>query len=182
MVSEIASSEEAVRAPQPADARDAATVAAYRLAALGFTVLGIWVAWTAWGMTLYTEIGPGPGFFPFWAGGLLAIFAFVVLVQSLLGDIPRFERPIYPPQGKLVPVLVTVGAVAFFALGVQRIGFAPTTFVLLFVLLVTYRARLFPTALLVALGGSFGVTYVFQNWLGVVLPRAPNDLLLFIGM
>lgn len=181
-MTEIVSGEDASGARQPADGRDAVTVGAYRLAALALTILGAWVTFTAHGMTLYTEIGPGPGFFPFWAGLLLTIFAFVVLVQSFLGDVPRFERPIYPPRNKRVDVLVTVGAVAFFALAVQRIGFAPTTFVLLLVLLVTYRARLFPTAPLIAIGGSFGVTYVFQNWLGVVLPRAPNDLLLFIGM
>lgn len=167
---------------QPADAQDRVTVAAYRLAALALTVLGAWVTWTAWGMTLYTEIGPGPGFFPFWAGLLLTIFAFVVFVQSLFGDVPIFERPIYPPRSKVGSVLVTVGAVAFFALFVQRIGFAPTTFVLLLALLVTYRAHFFPTALLVALGGSFGVAYVFQTWLGVVLPRTPGGFLQFIGM
>jgi putative tricarboxylic transport membrane protein len=181
-VAEALSREEAAASPSPDGGRDGVTVAAYRLAALGFSVLGAWVVWTAWGMTLYTEIGPGPGFFPFWAGLLLAGFAFVVLVQSFLGDIPRFEAPIYPPRNKIGSVLVTVGAVAFYALFVQRIGFAPTTFVMLLMLLTTFRTRLFPTALLVALAGSFGVGYVFQTWLGVVLPRAPGGVLYFIGM
>jgi putative tricarboxylic transport membrane protein len=180
-MSEVTASEGASRPPKE-DGRDAVTISAYRLAALALTALGAWVAWTAYNMTYYTEIGPGPGFFPSWAGGLLAVFAFVVLVQSFFGDLPVFERPIYPPRNKVVSVVVTVGAVAFFAFFVQRIGFAPTTFVLVLALLVTYRARLFPTALLVAFGGSFGVTYVFQTWLGVVLPRAPSGVLQFIGM
>jgi putative tricarboxylic transport membrane protein len=161
---------------------DPIAIAVYRLVTFLFLVLGLWVCWTAYGLTLYGNLGPGPGFFPFCAGLLLAAFSALVLSQSFRGEPIRFSERLLAAPKPLIQAGVTLASIAGFALLVERIGFALTMFGVLFVLLVVNGCRAFPTAFAVALGGSFGVGFVFQKWLGVYLPAAPGGLLRFIGL
>jgi hypothetical protein len=55
-------------------------------------------------------------------------------------------------------------------------------FGMLLFLLLTRGCRLFPTAIGIALLGSFGVALAFTNFLGVFLPAAPGGMLRFIGL
>jgi putative tricarboxylic transport membrane protein len=157
-------------------------LAAYRLTAAAGLALGAWVCWYAIRLTYYTPLGPGPGFFPFWLGLMLGLACAAVLGVSFL------RRPISPYRSFLPrpasgrPMIATVAAIATFGLLVERLGFAITMAAVLLALLLAFGCRLFPTALLVALGGSFGIGFAFTRWLGVHLPPAPSGLFRAIGL
>lgn len=152
---------------------------AYRALVLAFLVGGLLVCRTAIGLTYYTPLGPGPGFFPFWAGGLLSLFCLMLLVQSFRAQIPAFD---IPDKGPMLKIVVTIAAIACFGLFIERLGFVLTMFGVLLALLYVHGCRMLPTGLVVALTGSLGVGFAFSRWLGVFLPPAPGAVLQFIGL
>jgi hypothetical protein len=154
----------------------------YRLVCLGFLIVGLLVCRTAIGLTYYTQLGPGPGFFPFWAGALLAAFSAVLLVQTFAAQLSGIEIGGVPERSRLLQIAATVLAIASFALFVERLGFVFTMFGVQLLLLTAYGCRLLPTGLLVALVGSLGIGFAFTNWLGVYLPPAPGAILQFIRL
>jgi putative tricarboxylic transport membrane protein len=168
-------------APPAASAPNAVALALYRLVALGFAALGLWVCWYSYELLYYTPVGPGPGFFPMWLGGLLVVLSLGVFGSSLLGLSPPFPERIIPKRTPATEMAVTFAAIAFFALFVERAGFVPVIFVMLLILMLVNRVPLV-TALLIALAGSLGVAYVFVHWLGVFLPVVPYGLLGGIGL
>lgn len=156
-------------------------LALFRLVALAFGLLGLWVMWYARDLVYYTPVGPGPGFFPMWLGGVLAVLSFAILGGSFVGATPSLPERIIPERTPAIEMGVSFASIAFFALAVERAGFAVTMFLVLIVLMLINRIRPL-IALLVALGGSLGVGYVFVQWLGVFLPTAPFGLLSAIGL
>jgi putative tricarboxylic transport membrane protein len=163
-------------------AADPLAVHLFRLTAAAGIALGAWVCWTSLGLTFYTRIGPGPGFFPMWLGLLLALLSTVILVGSFR-RLPAALTWRFVPRGRAgLEVASTFVAIAFFALFVERLGFAFTMFAMLLGLLVIRGCRLVPTALAVAFAGSFGVGFAFTRWLGVFVPPAPGGLLRFMGL
>lgn len=158
-------------------AQDRLGLLVYQLTCLVLAAGGAFVSWTAVGMSFYGAMGPGPGFFPLLIGLLILGTSAALLFVSLVRAAPPAPGAFAIPRGPLVDMTLTVGMVAFFALMIERIGFAFTMFVVLLVLLLHNRCRLVPTALAVAAVGSFGVGYVFVRWLGVTLPAAPYGLL-----
>lgn len=152
---------------------------AYRVLVLAFLVGGLLVCRTAIGLTYYTQMGPGPGFFPFWAGALLSLFCLMLLIQSFRAQIPAFD---IPEKGPMLKIVVTIAAIAGFGLFIERLGFVLTMFGVLLALLYVHGCRMLPTGLVVALTGSLGVGFAFSRWLGVFLPPAPGAVLQFIGL
>jgi putative tricarboxylic transport membrane protein len=154
----------------------------YRLACLGFLIVGLLVCRTAIGLTYYTQLGPAPGFFPFWTGALLTVFSAILLIQTFAGQLATIEIGGLPERSRALQIIATVAAIAGFALFVERIGFVFTMFGVLLLLLTVHGCRLLPTGLIVALVGSLGIGYAFTNWLGVYLPPAPGAILQFIRL
>lgn len=153
-----------------------------RLVYLLLIGLGSYVIWQALSMSYYTQVGPGPGFFPFWLGAVLVALALATLVLSFFPRDPVvFEETIVPHRAASIQMAVNFAMVAFFALTVIPLGFVLSMFVVLLVLLLTNRVHLL-MALAVALGGGFGASYGFVNWLGVYLPPAPGGALSAIGL
>ncbi len=154
----------------------------YRLVCLGFLIVGVLVCRTAISLTYYTQLGPGPGFFPFWTGALITVFSAILLVQTFAGRLSTIEIGGLPERARGLQVIATVAAIAGFALFVERLGFVLTMFGVLLFLLTIYGCRLMPTGLLVALAGSLGIGFAFTNWLGVYLPPTPGAILQFIRL
>jgi hypothetical protein len=48
---------------------------AYQLSGLAALLVAVFLGYQAAGLTYYTRIGPGPGFFPRWLCGVLALLA-----------------------------------------------------------------------------------------------------------
>jgi putative tricarboxylic transport membrane protein len=126
----------------------------------------------AMGMRYFTSIGPGPGFFPRWLALLLAVLGLAILLRAFLSRAPADASPPEPlpdAQGAL-RVLAVLGAVAFVALAMDRIGFAPAMLVASVAAMAALGLRDPRVMLPVALGSSFGAHLVFVRWLGVPLP------------
>jgi hypothetical protein len=153
-----------------------------RLVLLVFAGLGVFVGVRALQLSYYTPVGPGPGFFPFWLGALLAALSLLSLALTFrAGRQTRFEERIIPERHAALSMLVNFGMIAFFALTIRPLGFVFSMFGVLIVLLLVNRVSPL-TALAVAIGGSLGVGYAFVNGLSVYVPVAPNGLLSVLGL
>lgn len=154
----------------------------YQVAAVFLIALGAYMALEASRITLYTELGPGPGFFPFWMGIVFVLLSAGWLVQVSLQPLGPIEKGFFPDGAGAVRVLAILGSLLFYALLLEALGFRVAMLVFLFFLLtVLGRQKLMvsiPTTLLV----SFGVYYVFTRWLDVPLPRASVELLKSLGL
>ena len=146
-----------------------------------FFAIGIYVAIKALDLPYYTRVGPGPAFFPFWLGVVIAALSALAMAVSFKSKPENFEDRIIPTRSASIEMLITFAMIAFFALTIQPLGFVFSIFIVLIVLLLVNRVQ-WLTALLVALGGSVGVGYAFAAWLRVYVPVAPNGLLSAIGL
>lgn len=88
-------------------------------AGLMFIVIGIAFAWGAMSYNFGTSAKPGPGYFPFGLGILLAILGAAVLFKALTIETDGNE-----PVGTFAwrPLVVVIGAVALFGVLLPRLG------------------------------------------------------------
>lgn len=163
----------------------AVTVAALVLcvgvgAVLGSRSLGYWI-----------ELGPGPGFFPFWLGAVLAVLGAGWLALEIRARrTGRGEAPsgtaVSPdeddePAYSLPTVIAIVGSLCVLAALLEILGYQLSMLAfLLFHLLMLGRRRVLLSCSL-AVAGSFGVFVVFTRLLTVPLPASSIPLLRDLG-
>ncbi len=143
----------------------------------------------------YTQLGPGPGFFPRWLAGGLGACALAMGVQAWLQE-RAVKVPDHAPAGsapagtasagtapaetlpadflpdragalRIGAVFVALVAVVFL---LEPLGFRLTMLGVYLGLLVVLGRRGWLLTAAVALAGSFGVYHVFVHWLRVPLP------------
>ncbi len=138
--------------------------------ASGIALLGLAlaVAWESRRLPFGTHHGPGPGYFPLLLAAALAALALVIVARGRAA----------PPVGSLTWVeapraLAILGAAAFAALALERLGYRLTVVALLAVLLGVVERRRRWVVVLVALGLALGSFWVFHTLLRVPLPRGP---------
>ena len=142
----------------------------YQITGVVFLLLAAFIAWESLQLTFYTRLGPGPGFFSFWLALVLGTMAVLMILQA------TFRRPDPMPAGFFAgrTGYLKMGAIVL-ALAVTTallnvLGFRLTMFgVSTFLLYALGRPSLIMT-LLVSVGGSFGVFYLFDRGLRVQLP------------
>ncbi len=90
---------------------------------LMFLVAGVTFAWGATEYSFGSSARPGPGYFPFGLGILLALLGGVVLFKAL-----TLESEGGDPVGAIAwrPLLVIVAAIVVFGLALPRLGLACT--------------------------------------------------------
>ncbi len=154
----------------------------HQTAALGFLVLSAFVVWGSWNLEYYTNLGPGPGFFPLWLGVALGAVSLVWLIQ-VSGRTGRPKNAAFLPQrGGIVRILSVLAALVAIAVLMNVLGFQLAMFLfLVFLLLVLGRQALWLT-LIVALLGSVGLYRVFGSYLDVHLPPSSWALLARLGL
>ncbi|MDG0856624.1 tripartite tricarboxylate transporter TctB family protein [Roseateles puraquae] len=88
-----------------------------------FLVVGVAFAWGATEYSFGTSARPGPGYFPFGLGILLALLGALVLFKAL-----TLESEGGDPIGDIAwrPLLIIVAAVAVFGLALPRLGLIVT--------------------------------------------------------
>jgi putative tricarboxylic transport membrane protein len=117
------------------------------------------------------ELGPGPGFFGIWLGGIGVALALVLTVQSarrgsgLLADVR-----VMPAMADLPRPLAILLAIAALAMTIEWVGFRLGTLVFILVLLPVLGVRNWLAVPILAVAGSWGVFHVFYHWLKVPLP------------
>lgn len=142
-----------------------------RLSGAALLVLALAVAWESRRLPLGTHHGPGPGYFPLLLAALLAGLALVILARG--GAAPRLASLAWDEAPY---ALAIVGAAAFAALALERLGYRLTVLVVLLFLLGAVERRRPWAAVLVAVGMAAGSFWVFHTVLRVPLPRGPFGL------
>ncbi len=121
-------------------------------------------------MQYYSSLGPGPGFFPLWLSGALAILALAMVVQASLGRPEEAVEDFWPDRAGALRVLGLVLALAGATVGLERLGFAITTFLMNVLALRLLGQKSVIGTLVTATIASFGVYYFFTKFLSVPLP------------
>ncbi|HWP20469.1 MAG TPA: tripartite tricarboxylate transporter TctB family protein [Burkholderiaceae bacterium] len=90
---------------------------------LMFIVVGLAFAWGATSYTFGTSARPGPGYFPFGLGILLAILGAIVTFKAL-----TIESPNGDPIGSIAwrPLILILGSVGVFGFALPRLGMVLT--------------------------------------------------------
>ncbi len=140
-----------------------------------FAAVGIYVLASSVGLGLWTSLGPGAGLFPFAMGALLVAMSAVWLVQEL-------RRPSAKGEGVDRGVVISV-AVSLIVLAsvMDLLGFQLSMFLFLLYHLKIRGRRTWVSSLVIALLGSVGAFYAFNNGLNVALPVSSLAPLNLIG-
>ena len=147
---------------------------------LGVFGAGVWMAMQ---LPLQDELGPGPGFFPLWLGGIGAALAVLLIIEvarqpaDVLNDGEAdpaagvaVEASLIPDRRALLQILATFAAVAGVAFALEPLGYRLTALAFTPLVLLALGARS-PVAIpVISLIASFGVFHVFYHWLKVPLP------------
>lgn len=146
-------------------------------ALLGALLIGFagWVWWLTSFFPAFPGQDYGPNLFPrILAAGIgLCGAALVVRGIRARGALLTIEPWVADPA-RLLSFLLLPGAVLFYILLSERLGFIPTAFVILAVLFIWFRARVV-VALPVAAGMTLLVHWFFAGLMRVPLPRGLMD-------
>ena len=139
---------------------------------LMFTVVGIGFAIGATNYSFGHSARPGPGYFPFGLGLLLALLGVSILVKAFVGardeDDGRNDLPIaWRPLG------IVVAAIVLFGLALPRLGMALTLPLLIVVISLAGDQFRWRDVVLNSLILTVGSWAVFIKGLGLTLPLWP---------
>src|SRR6218665_2430842 len=141
---------------------------------LMFVVVGIVFAWASTSYSFGSSARPGPGYFPFGLGILLAILGALVLFKAL-----TIESEGGDPIGSIAwkPLLVMVGAILVFGVSLPYLGMAITLPLLICISALAGDEFRLKDALLSSVVLTVGSWAVFVWGLNLVIPVWPT----FIG-
>ncbi len=127
-------------------------------------------------------IGPGPGFFPFWISVLLAALTLLWLIQISFKPVKAMGPDFIPNPKAAFKIAVVAGSMVAFTALVGLFGFSLMMFGFLFGLLITLGRHKLVLNLILSVGGSWGLTYLFRALLEVPLPFASIEALKNLGL
>lgn len=137
---------------------------------LMFLTVGLGFAWGATNYPLGAPVRPGPGYFSFWLGLLLAVFGVIVLFKSLTKNTPDGE-----PIGTIVwrPIAWIIGSVVIFGFALPWLGMFMALPLLIFTSSLAsdefqWREMLVSTVVL-----TVGSWLIFIKGLALVIPLWP---------
>lgn len=141
---------------------------------LMFIVVGIGFAWGATNYSFGSSARPGPGYFPFGLGILLAVLGAVVLFKALTIETEGGDR-----IGSFAwrPLIVVVGAVASFGVLLPLVGMVVALPLLVVIASLAGDEFHWRDALIGAVVLTIGSWLIFIKGLGLTIPVLPT----FIG-
>lgn len=146
------------------------------LAGIGaFAAVGIYVLVSSSTLGLWTSLGPGAGLFPFAMGAVLVAMSAVWLVQEIRSPSAKGEGV---DRGVVISVAVSL---VILASVMDLLGFQLSMFLFLLYHLKIRGRRTWVSSLVIALLGSVGAFYAFNNGLNVALPVSSLAPLNLIG-
>ena len=157
-------------------------MSAWRVASIVMAALFAVIIYESLSLPLLDKLGPGPGFFPLCLSilgiGLAALLFFnnVPAAEATAGEADDLQSGASDDSGawfRPLAVLVLIGAAAFAIdppFDLPGMGFRLVTLVFIAALLLALGVRNPIAIVLFAVIGSFGVFYVFNDWLKVILP------------
>jgi len=148
---------------------------AHRIAGAVLLALALFLGAVAFRLSYYSSLGPGPGFFPLWLCGLLAILALAMIAQATLGGDGPLPVDFFPDRAGALRIAVAIFALFATAATMSLVGFRIGAFVFYVVLLVAFGRRNPLEILALAAIGSFGVYALFSRVLSQPLPTGLFD-------
>jgi putative tricarboxylic transport membrane protein len=121
----------------------------------------------------YTPSGPGPGFFGMWLGGIMGLLGAVVFYQATFRPAPPMPKEFYPTRTGYFRMAAVVIALILVVVLMNPFGFSLVMAGFYLFLMLSLGQRNPIILILVSLGGSFGVRYIFTNYLSIPLPAGP---------
>ncbi len=151
-------------------------------AAALIAALSVMVAVASRKLEYYSALGPGPGFFPFWLGLVMAALSIVWLIQVSRRAPDGSARSFLPANDALLRMAAILGSLVAVTLLLDVIGFQIAMFLFLaFLLLVLGGQRAWVTGV-TAVIGSGGIFHVFVRYLDLPLPTSSIDFLNRLGL
>ncbi|WP_164985261.1 tripartite tricarboxylate transporter TctB family protein [Ammoniphilus sp. CFH 90114] len=132
-----------------------------------FLVFGSIIFFQSLSLDYYSEFGPGPGFMPMWASGILIFLAIINLVISFKKNIILFSE-VLPKGESLRNVLACVIACGLFIVIVPYTGFIIASMGMLFALYLRGYKWKFGLGLTTVV--TFTLFWVFKTLLNVPIP------------
>ena len=132
---------------------------------------GVFVAvYAAVNYKLGTAVRMGPGYFPTWIGGLVALLGAVLAVRSLRFDGPRVSGL------ALRPIVLVVGASILFGYALKPLGLVAATVLLVVISALGGREFRWREVLPLAVALAVFASLVFVTGLGLPFPLWPVAL------
>jgi putative tricarboxylic transport membrane protein len=115
---------------------------------------------------------PGPGFFPFIAGMIVAVLAFAIHLQSRAkASIKESRGRLWTDKKRIQKMVFTTLALLAYGVGMDYLGFLLSTFIFLAFLLRMIEPQRWSLVLLESALAS-GISYlIFDIWLQAQLPK-----------
>jgi len=112
---------------------------------------------------------PGPGFFPFWLGCVVATFSFIFLIGLLIGKIEATQGQW---KGLLWQKVAFASTILFaYSLTLEWIGYLAGTFILLGIFFRLIEKKNIFLVLGLSAFISLGTYFLFKYWLFIQLPQ-----------
>ena len=129
--------------------------------------IGIAIAWISWGYGFGTIAQPGPGLYPFFVGGAIAVFAAIVFVSQIRTSADHRaldksqRRTLYLMGLTFCAWIVTMPVLGYVLVtGLATLAFCKTM-----------KLEGWGKPIAVAAGVSLFIYLVFDKWLYIDLPR-----------
>jgi len=114
---------------------------------------------------------PGPGFLPFWAGIVLAIFGVTLVVTTVLEKKPAEKKAPLWKGLEWNKVIIVLAGLIIYAAFLPSVGYLIMTFALMLLLFgIIGKTRLW-VQLVSALVTVFATYLFFYGWLNIQLPK-----------
>jgi hypothetical protein len=138
---------------------------------LMFVVIGLAFAWGATNYSFGSSARPGPGFFPFGLGLLMAILGAMVLFKALVIETEDGE-----PIGRWAfkPLLIIMASVGLFGYTLPRLGLALALPVLIVMVSLAGDEFHWKDAVISVLVLTLGSWLIFIKGLSLVIPLWPK--------
>lgn len=140
---------------------------------LMFIVVGLGFAWGATNYSFGSSARPGPGYFPFGLGLLMAILGAVVLFTAL-----TVETEDGDPVGKFAfkPLLIVMASVALFGFLLPRLGMLVSLPILIVMVSLAGDEFHWKDAVISVVVLTLGSWLIFIKGLSLVIPVLPTFL------
>jgi len=133
-------------------------------------------------LQFYTNLGPGPGFFPFILSSIFAVLSIAWFFQTMFNKTKDEKNRFFPDPAATMRVGIVIAAVFCTALFMDLIGYQITMFIFLFSLIKFLgKQKLLATAI-VSLAGSVGIFHLFGKVLSLLLPTSTLPFLAVLGL
>ena len=132
-----------------------------------FILVGAIVFWQASMLPYSSDVGPGAGFLPLWASGIMIVLCVFNAVVAFKKNNTQYDK-LLPTGDSLKNVLACIGGYILFMVIISYVGFTISSIVMLFILFSRGFKRRW--ALIWSAAVTCVVFFVFSSLLGVPLP------------